>query len=130
MDLSQWAKNEPNKSEDEEEVPTGDEPEEGGEQGEADEEFTQMVRDNRAAIEAAAAQVSEEELTNFDEELSEESTNAVSDALEQMPEEFTDKLNEVEEGAIIAATEAVEEELEQVSPGVFGAWLYRASQLS
>lgn len=127
MDLKQWAAAEESEGLEDDDL----EGEVGApEQSGADEDFTLMVRENRAAIEAAASRLSEEALADFDEELSEEDSGTVSDSLDDMPEEFTDALAEVDEKAIIAAVESVEEDLDQVSPGAFSAWLYRASKLS
>ena len=130
MDLKSWAQQEKTNDSPEEEKREEDQGADAPEQEGADEEFTQMVRDNREAIEEAAAKANPEELTNFDEELPQESADAITDELSNLPDDFTEKLASVDEGAIIAATESVEADLEQVDASTLGAWLYRASQLA
>ena len=108
----------------------GDEPEApGGTAGDEDlDTLVQLVEAHLPDIEGSAAELDAEELMS-DEELSEGTTDAILSALEGMDAELSDELSGIEYGVANEIAEHFKEQLQDVTPAVFAAWLYRAGQL-
>lgn len=128
--LSQWAKagfgDEPEELEDS----AGDdlEDEEEAEVPEAIAELVELVRHDLARIEKSADQFGAELLLS-DADFDDEDAQQLVDDTEALDDDLVAELSEIEQRTAMAVAQALKNELEDVTPGVLAAWLYRAGQL-
>ena len=133
--LKSWAGNKKPGVEPDGDEPDGDEeapPEEekGGEsQGDEDlDTLVQLVEAHLPDIEAAAGAMDPGEILG-DDELSEEATDQILSALEGMDAELSDELSGIEYRVATEIADHFKDELQEVTPPILAAWLYRAGQL-
>ena len=133
--MKEWAKG---GAEEEEAPPPNPEKEDmaekeevGDQEEEGDERMSlliELIKEFRPQIEESVASMDPEVLLNVEEELPEDVANGLVESLGQMGE-LPDMLDNIDEKTAIAATNMIEEELENTEPMVFAAWLYRAGEL-
>ena len=128
--LSQWAKggfgDEPELDEDT--VGLEEEEDEEVEVPEAIAELVELVRHDLARIEKSADQFGAELLLG-DADLDDEDAQQLVDDTEALDDDLVAELSEIDQRKAMAVATALKNELEEVTPGVLAAWLYRAGQL-
>lgn len=106
-----------------------DQPESTGRSQEELDEIVELVRENLQKIEESVSALSDEELFELDEELPEETADAITAALGELPEEIGDELYNIDEADAQYVAEGVEEDLEVVDVEQLAAFLYQAGKL-
>jgi hypothetical protein len=115
----------------EEAAPEGDNDGDEGGVSQGDEDLNtlvELVKVHLPDIEASAAGLDPGELMGEDE-LPEETSNALLDALEGMDEELADELSGIAYKVASEIAEHLKDELQDITPPILAAWLFRAGQL-